>query len=255
MYSQVICCTLETLTQESKLIKDNDPGLKLYKIELLKYQESVAVLKNLLSSSERDRASRYHFVKDEHRFIICRSLLKVLLAEYIGLHVDTIFLDIDSNKKPYISSHPSVYFNVSHSGNYALIAIAKSPIGIDIEYVNKSFDFTEILPNVFSQTEINYINNSNNKRYLFYQFWTRKEAIVKAIGKGIDDELFKIPVTDGSHLISPSIISEIKNINVFSFNLNDDYVGALALTQKITDFSNIVFSPIPSPDQLKSLIN
>ena len=248
------CGTLETITLDSKLIMESEFGTKFYKIDLVKYQDLLSNLINLLTPYERDRANRYHFSKDKNRFIICRSLLKVLLAEHLGLQVEKICIDIDANKKPYLASHPSVYFNVTHAGDYALIAIAKTPVGIDIEYINKSFDFTEILSSVFSDTEINHINNSNNKRNSFYQLWTRKEAVVKAIGKGIDENLIKITVTDGSHSIFSSEIGNFKNMNIFSFNLNDDYIGAFAISENLNNFEKIIFSPIPTSDKLRSIV-
>ncbi len=255
MYSSLFCGTLETSTQESNDKKEADLSVKLYKIEILKYQELVSGLIKFLSSSELNRANGYHFNKDKNKFIICRTILKILLAEHIGLDVDKIFLDNHFNKKPYLSSHPSVFFNVTHSGDYAIIAIAKSPIGVDIEYVNKDFDFKEILPNIFNKIEIDEVDNSNDKHLTFYRFWTRKEAIVKAIGNGIDDNFSKIPITDGIHTIPSSWMGLYKNVKVISFKLNDDYVGALALTKDNLDFDKIVFCPAPSTDKLMSLFS
>lgn len=254
MYSKLFCETLETSIQDSSFNKEDSLGIKLYKIQLIKFQEFVPDLINFLSSSERNRASRYHFNKDKNRFIICRTLLKILLAEHIGLKIGEVILDVDSNKKPFLPSHPFVFFNVSHAGDYAIIAIAKSPIGVDIEYVDKNFDYKEILPSIFNTSEIDKVNHSDDKHVAFYGFWTRKEAVVKAVGKGIDGNSFKIPVTNGFHSVPLSLVSDFKTINVFSFILNDDYLGAVAITEDINKFGKIVFSPIPTFDHLKFLI-
>ncbi len=253
MYSRLFCGSLGKSFSKLNLKSENDQDIKLYKIELLKYQESVCDLSTFLSPSERDRSDRYHFEKDRNRFIICRTLLKILLAEYTGLETDKITLESDANKKPYLASHPYVFFNVAHSGDYALIAIAKSPIGIDIEYVNKSFDYTEILPNIFNEIEIEEVDKSPTKHLAFYDFWTRKEAIVKAIGKGIDDDFSKTPVTNGFHSMSSSLVGNIKEIKVFSFHVNEDYVGALAITDDRINLNEITFNPLPTSTELKSL--
>lgn len=245
MYSSLFCGNLETSAIDANLIEKDHQDIKLYKIELLKYQGSVSKLIKYLSASEHHRANRYHFEKDKNRFVICRSLLKVLLADHIGLATDKIILDTDSNKKPFLVSHPSVYFNVSHAGDYALIAIAKRPIGVDIEYVNKSFEYNEILPNIFNKTEIEEVEHSIDKHLTFYQFWTRKEAIVKAIGKGIDDDLVKIPATDGLHSVPSAVLCDYKKINVFSFNITGDYVGTVAFTEDI-NIDKIAFYTIPT---------
>ncbi len=103
--------------------------------------------------------------------------------------------------------------------------------------------------------EIDEVNNSRDKHLTFYKFWTRKEAIVKAIGKGIDDDLIKIPITDGSHSVPSALVYNFKEVKVFSFNLNDDYIGAIAFTEDIHDFERIVFYPSPSSDKLMSLFS
>src|SRR5690606_30609088 len=131
--------------------------------------------------------------------------------------LDNIHIATDAHKKPYLNSHPTVFFNVSHAGDYALIAIGNSPIGIDIEFINKNFDYKEILANIFNKIEIDEINLTQEQHDTFYKFWTRKEAIVKAIGKGIDDDLIKIPVTDGIHSVPSILISDFEIIKVLSF--------------------------------------
>lgn len=254
MYSHLYCGTLETSVQGANLIKEYNRGIKLYRIELLEFQELVSGLIDILSSSEQDRANRYHFTKDKNRFIICRALLKFLLSKHLGVDISEIILEVDINKKPYLPSHPSVYFNVSYSLDFAMIAIADHPVGIDIEYINKEFDFKDILPTVFQQHEMDEIENSRNKPFTFYKFWTRKEAIVKAIGKGIDDDISEIPVTNGTHLVASTFVRNYKKINVFSFNLNDDYMGALALTSGSNKFDEISFIKLPNVAQLKKFL-
>nr|WP_190246250.1 4'-phosphopantetheinyl transferase superfamily protein [Gelidibacter gilvus] len=174
------------------------------------------------------------------------------MSEHTGLTINKIILDTDGNKKPYLPSHPSVYFNVTHSGNFAIISVGKSPVGIDIEFINREFNYEEILPSIFNQNEIDGIQKNSDKHLSFYNFWTRKEAIVKAIGKGIDDDIVKIPVQDGYHTVSPSLIGGYNKINVFSFRLNEDYVGAFAVTENLYNFEKIIFSPIPTEKELKS---
>ncbi len=254
MYSTLYCKTLETSIQDAKVIEAANRGLKLYKIDLLQYQYLVPDLTSILSTSERLRANRYHFVKDKNRFIICRAFLKILLADRLDVNVARIDIAIDSNKKPYLINQPSVFFNVSHSADYALIAIAKSPVGVDIEYVNKSFDYKEILPNIFNKIETDDVQHSHEKHFIFYKFWTRKEAIVKAIGKGIDDDLIRIPVTDGLHSVPLSLVGDFKNLSVYSFKIDDDYIGALSCAEENFDLDHIVFYPLPTSEELKSLI-
>jgi 4'-phosphopantetheinyl transferase len=251
--SQLFCGMLETATSDLNRKKEDDFLIEIYKIKLSNYQELASSTLTVLSDSERSRAKRYHFVKDKNRFIICRTLLKFLLAEHIGLEVDKVLIDLDSNKKPYLSSHSSVFFNVSHSGDYAVIAIAKCPVGVDVEYVNKDFDYEEILPTIFNELEMDEIRLNKEKHLTFYKFWTRKEAIVKAIGKGIDNDILNIPVTDGFHSVPSTLMGNHDNFNVFSFKLNNDYMCALGYSKDV-HFERISFSPLPTSDEIKALI-
>ena len=255
MYSTLFFRTIETVSQNSCDHKSDRPNVKLFNINISEFHELISDLFSVLSDSEQSRAHRYHFINDKNRFIICRALLKFLLAEHLGLGIGQIILEVDANKKPYLPTHSSVYFNVSHSVDYAIIAIANHPVGIDIEYINKEFDYKEILPTVFHHNEIAEIKNSRCKTFTFYKFWSRKEALLKAVGKGIDDDISKIPVTDGAHSVISSLVGDFKKINVLSFNLNDDYVGALALTADLNSCDKISFRPLPKVGQLKKLIN
>ena len=243
--SEVFCGTLEIYAQDFNPSMDDNLDLRFFKIELSKFQESVSSLIEFLSPFEKNRANRYHFSKDKNRFIICRAVLKFLLAKQTGLDINKIVLDKHSNKKPYLPSHPSVFFNLTHAGEYAIIAIARDPIGVDIEHVNKDFNYNEIIPSVLKNPEIDEVVNSNDKHRTFYKLWTRKEAIVKATGKGIDDTFSKIPSLDGYHKISSDLLSDIKKIQVFSFELDEGYIGAVAFSGVLEHIDKLLFYPIP----------
>lgn len=253
MYSNLHCRTIEISIQDSSHKKKDDHGIKLYKIELLKFHDLVPDFMHFLSDSECNRANRYHFTRDKNRFVICRALLKILLAEHVDSDIGEINLAVDLNKKPYLPSHPSVFFNVTHSGDYALIAIGKSQIGVDIEFINRDFNYDDILGHIFNQKEMDAIVGSSNKHLSFYKFWTRKEAVVKAIGKGIDDDISKIHILDGLHSLPSSLLSDFMEITAFSFHLNPDYIGALAVTEDLSEFEKITFFPAPTEEQLKLL--
>jgi 4'-phosphopantetheinyl transferase len=243
--SEIFCGTLQNCAQGFNDILEVDLGLKLYKIKLSKYKESISSLKEFLSPFEKNRANRYHFSKDKNRFIICRGALKLLLAKQTGLDVNKIVLDKYSNKKPYLPSHPSVFFNVTHAGDYAVIAIANEPVGVDIEYINKDFDYKELLSSIFSNPEVDEVLNSNDKQRIFYKLWTRKEAIVKATGKGIDNHFPEIISLDGYHYMRPELLGNIEVLKVFSFELNEDYIGAVAYSGSYEHAGKLLFYPIP----------
>lgn len=251
--SHVFCDTLNTNYFEPKILNDSILGVKIFKIELEKYVVILDVLFKILSPEEQKRSQRFHQFKDKQTFIICRSVLKYLLSKETGLDVSQIHFVLNDNNKPYLQLDYPLFFNVSHSGNYAIIALSNQEIGVDIERIKSGFDYAEIVPTVFNNLEIKTIDNSENKNYTFYKFWTRKEAIVKATGKGIDDDITQITVVDGLHSVSSQLLSGSKNITVFSFDITPEYLGAIAITEHFNDIQNIQFEPSPKPEDLISI--
>lgn len=86
--------------------------------------------------------------------------------------INEVKIASDLNKKPYLVSFRAVYFNITHSADYAMIAIRKSPLGIDIEYVNKDFNYKDLLSCIFNQKEFKDIKNCSDKGLAFYKLWT-----------------------------------------------------------------------------------
>ena len=108
--SKLFCGTAQIPFENSTNSTDIKSSIKLFKIRLPNFYDIVSRLENYLTCEELQRAQRYHFEKDKNRFIICRSILKFLLSEHIGIAISEIRIDIHSNKKPYLASHPSVFF-------------------------------------------------------------------------------------------------------------------------------------------------
>ena len=97
-----------------------------------------------------------------------------------------------------------------------------------MERSEPDFNFEEVLVHSFSEQEIELINSSGNRRQLFYKLWTRKEALIKASSKGIDDDLAKIPCLDGAHILSSRILNSEEEWFVSSFQPEDEYAGSIA---------------------------
>lgn len=209
-------------------------GLKLFKIKFANHESEVSHLLKYLSKQEKERANRYHFTKDKNRFTICRALLKILLAKTTNLDVSKVSIEKDENKKPYLSSHPHLFFNVAHTEGCGLIAISNKPIGVDIEKINPSFDYSKILEQVFTGIEIAELMNSEFPLRAFYHQWTRKEAVVKAMGIGITDFIKEVPCLDGIHESSFGSFNSIKSMEVSTFEFDGNYIGALACSNGIS---------------------
>lgn len=196
---------------------------------------------SLLTADETKRADRFFRQTDRDRFIISRIALKLILAKYIGQSATSIEFGIGKNKKPYVKNQGNLnlHYNLSHSEDAILLAISNFPIGADVEHLNSSFSFKDVLDDNFGADEISYINEKDSSGR-FFRIWTRKEAITKATAQGLDVDLRLIPGIDGVHLVESGIIASDDNWVISSFNFDDKYAASIAASpviEKIVFFS------------------
>lgn len=114
------------------------------------------------------------------------SLLgKVLLQNGLKTYYNISEAEIGTlpNKKPYLKKH-EIYFNLSHSKDLVVCAIAEYPLGIDIEFNNPEVSYPDFKFQM-TDNEFREIYNSGDKTKSFFTYWTRKEAIIKAHGAGM----------------------------------------------------------------------
>lgn len=117
-----------------------------------------------------------------------QTILRQILACYVQLPAEELVIERGEFGKPYLLDFPQWQFNLSHSGEKLLIAVSNEmPVGIDIEKIKPRRALTELVKKCFAVSEQNYWLNlpESEKLTVFYDFWTRKEAVVKGIGRGI----------------------------------------------------------------------
>jgi len=183
---------------------------------------------SLMSADETMRANRYLQVRDKNRFIISRAALRLLLARYLNRQPAELIFEAGANKKPFIKNEVLQY-NVSHSGDWIVIAIANTPVGVDIEWINPAFDYHDITGEYFGAEEAAYIA-ADKAHSRFFLLWTRKEALIKATAKGLDDDLKLIPALDGEHDMDTDILKSNVNWQSCSFELAPGYLATVTTT-------------------------
>jgi len=238
MYSTITCAhsaNINWLNGDDHDFK-MDSAVDVWQISITSNILAVNDFLELLGADERTRANRYYQQKDRERFIISRGALRILLAKYLKTPAADIVFEIGVNKKPFVknTNGTELHYNTSHSGDYILIAIAELPVGVDVENMEPLFPYQDILEHSFNPDEMAYINQSGTPLETFYTLWTRKEALLKATAKGIDDAMRLVPCIDGEHIVGSSIIQSNKNWFVNSFDIDTNYTGSIAtLTMNI----------------------
>ena len=144
-------------------------------------------LRDILSHDESERADRYLVQSSREQFIITRAVLRLLLGSLLNLSPQQVLFIKNSYGKPLID-HCLYGFNVSHSHNMAAIIISKClHVGVDIELMKSRFASKNIANRFFSNLEKNWLSSLLDRDYVdgFYKIWCGKEAVSKAIGKGM----------------------------------------------------------------------
>lgn len=143
---------------------------------------------NTLSQEERERAHKLQFQKDREHFIFRHYQLRLILSKYCGCQPHEIKFRYNPYKKPFIfmPDYKEVKFNISFSHDLMLVGLNKhKEIGVDIEKVHEIHDLETVAVNNFSARELKILNEALDKIKTFFTIWTRKEAFIKATGKGM----------------------------------------------------------------------
>lgn len=142
----------------------------------------------LLDSTELIQARNIKNERQQHRYVQTHGLLRALLAKIIHTKPDVIKIGRGQYGKPYLPDYPEWTFNLSHSDNYLVMAIAQDcHLGVDVEICKDRKNFVGLVDKCFAESEATYWRqlSSVHKTREFYRFWTAKEAFVKATGRGI----------------------------------------------------------------------
>ena len=156
---------------------------------------------SVLSPDEIARANRFHFDKDRTHFTRCRAALRFVLAGYVAIPSTEIRFEYLSGGKPQLIADQNprrMQFNVSHSGNMALIAIGSGHrVGVDIEKIRVDIDAIVLAERFFSIRERKGLRALPDRLRVpgFFACWTRKEAFMKATGEGLSFPLADFSVT------------------------------------------------------------
>ena len=177
---------------------------------------------------ERARAQRYRRQEDQFRSLYARSLLRVLLGNYLNQHPLAIRLTTGIANKPELAGDPEWQFNVAHSGNWILLAISRDSVGIDVEALKPDFPFRDVMPFGFNAQEQQYIDLAEPSRSCFYDLWTRKEALAKATALGIYADFTNIPSLPGVYGATANRMGADSSWTVGGFMVADGYPGAVA---------------------------
>ena len=153
------------------------------------YHEELA---SLLSSDERDRAERFHFNRDCSRFTTTRAALRLLIGKYLSASPQEITFAYSGYGKPRLSDDVGFQFNVSHTKDMAMFAFTRiGEVGIDVERHRQVKMLDGMAERCLAAPQYQQFSSLTDeaKESAFFRFWTRKEAVIKAVGLGLSQPL------------------------------------------------------------------
>lgn len=169
-------------------------GLHVWAIDIDAHIDRADDWFELLCPDEQQRARSRTRRPGFSRFVVGRAMLRQLLGRYLDVEPNRLAFCYNPQGKPSIESPGDcrLHFNLAHSASMAVCAVAtESPVGIDLERINRRRDFDGVASRFFNEAETCVLRNlpDPQRAEAFYRIWTQKEAYVKALGGGIVSQI------------------------------------------------------------------
>ncbi len=195
----------------------------------------------VLDDDEQRQANRFKNTLLHKRYVEVHGRMRSLLAEVVKQAPEQITIYKTKQGKPYLPDYPEVTFNLSHSAEQLLIAVAQNcRVGVDIEVCKPRANLTGLVNKCFAEAEMSYWNQlpDNEKKQAFYRFWTRKEAFVKATGHGIVLGLNQCIINPENQIEFTSVPMQCGKASIWSiqdFELGEGLCGAIVSDKKLSN--------------------
>ncbi len=255
MESKECTMTIDWKVPEKAVLSETHVDIWL--IHIPDFVASVEEDLSLLDDYERQRAEAFRFLRDKESFVVAHAALRRILGNYLNLAPVAIRFQYNSFKKPHVANEGAakVSFNLSHSQQYALVAVTLShDLGVDIEYMKKSRDLSQIAERFFSEKEFEEYHSLASEQKLegFYNAWTRKEAFIKAMGQGLFCSLkdFVVNLTPGVEAKIIDVKDPLAHLwHIQGFSPVENYCAAVVVCGAISKINFFQILPRVFPYQ------
>ncbi len=169
--------------------------------------EKLAAMETLLQPDEHARAGRFRFPQHKARFTAARGILRSILGLYAGCAPASLRFAYGEHGKPCLAepAGTGIEFNVFHSGDMALYAVARGRgVGVDVERIKPEGSWLQIAKQYFPASEAEELAALPEEamRQRFFELWAAKEARLKALGVGL-----RFPFENGGDAAAYSVIN------------------------------------------------
>jgi len=145
-----------------------------------------------LPPTRQRKLMQYRFAKDRWLCAAAYMLLLHALQNEHGITEEQVKIEVEESGKPYLASHPHIFFNLSHCDLGVVCGLGSAPIGVDVEAIRNIDQI--VVKRVCNMAEQDIIACSGSQAHTFTEMWTLKESFIKAIGCGLSCSLADISV-------------------------------------------------------------
>jgi 4'-phosphopantetheinyl transferase len=221
--------------QPSKSLSLEASQVHVWRICLEQEDELLERFRRTLEPDELDRAGRFRFERLQRHFVVSRGFLRYVLGRYLAAKPSELRFSYNDYGKPSLAGEESLRFNMSHSHEVGLVAVTReAAVGIDVEHIRADFASEDIATRFFSRLEVETFSSLPKEERVaaFFRCWARKEAYIKAIGKGLSQPLDGFDVTLAPS--DPAALLRVGEEDTSNWSLSDidvgtDYASALAV--------------------------
>ena len=151
-----------------------------------------AEYRRLLTPEERDQEHRFHFVRDRRRYLITRALVRTVLSRYLDIEPADWRFAPNPYGRPHVVNagyeQCGLCFNISHTQGLIAVGVTwHRELGVDVEHIRARPVSLDIADRFFAPAEVAELASvsPDRRQDRFFEYWTFKEAYVKARGAGL----------------------------------------------------------------------
>lgn len=226
--------------------------IDIYKVDIREYSDTklINLLMQLVSQERREKVEKFMFHQDSLRCLLGDLISRYAICKITGYKNSELKFNVNAYNKPFLVEPSNLHFNVSHSGNVVVCAVADELVGIDVEYI-KTIDF-DIAKRFFTKEEYSSLMNQDpeNQVKYFYLIWTLKESYIKADGRGLSLPLNSFSIDIKRNKISVITNNQLKCCFFKKYDIDDFHISSVCSLD--SSFSNVI-KEVSVHDLLKTL--
>ena len=227
----------------SRIIKPNEIHLWYQKLDPRISPSLTRAHLEALPDHEREKYFSFLVAPKKLEYLLTRTLVRKVLSNYSDVSPNQWRFEANTYGRPHVAFPKlelPIQFNLSHCHGLAVCAVAlDSELGVDVEYVNDTGDLLKLAEHNFSDPEIAALQALPPKEQAarFYQYWTLKEAYLKArgIGLSLSVQKFSFHIKPGEPIgftIQPGLDPNPQAWRFSHMNISENHQLALAIRKK-----------------------